>query len=62
MKRNVGSSDRVIRIVIGLGVAIAGVIYQSYWGLIGIPILATGIFGMCWVYSLLGISTKKEVV
>jgi len=62
MKCNVGSTDRVIRIVAGLGIAIAGVVFESYWGLIGVPILATGIFRMCWLYSLLGINTNKEVM
>ena len=60
MKCNVGSIDRIIRIVIGLGLAIGGVIFESYWGLIGIPILATGVFRYCLVYSLLNINTSKS--
>ena len=57
MKSNVGSLDRIIRIVLGLGIAIGGIIFESYWGLIGIPILATGIFRYCLLYPLLGINT-----
>ncbi len=60
MKCNVGSIDRVFRIVIGLGIAIGGVIFESYWGLIGIVILATGIFRYCLLYPLLKINTNKE--
>ncbi|MBW8326727.1 MAG: DUF2892 domain-containing protein [Prolixibacteraceae bacterium] len=60
MKCNVGSIDRVFRIVIGLGLAIGGVVFESYWGLIGIVILATGIFRYCLIYSLLKINTNKE--
>lgn len=60
MKYNVGRTDRIIRIVIGLGIAIAGVIFESYWGLVGIVFLATGIFGYCPPYSLLNINTNKK--
>ena len=57
MKSNVGSLDRIIRIVLGLGIAIVGIIFESYWGLLGIPILATGVFRYCLLYPLLGINT-----
>jgi len=60
MKCNVGKTERIIRIVIGLGIAIAGVIFESYWGLIGIVALATGIFGYCPPYALLNINTNKK--
>jgi hypothetical protein len=61
MRPNVGSTDRVIRIVIGLGIAIGGVIFESYWGLIGVVILATGVYRFSLVYKLLNITTNKEV-
>jgi hypothetical protein len=60
MKCNVGPIDRIIRIVVGLGIAIGGIIFESYWGLIGIPILATGVFSYCLLYPLLGINTLKK--
>lgn len=60
MKLNVGPVDRLLRIVIGLVVAILGIIFQSYWGVLGIIILGTGIFGYCLIYSLLGISTVPK--
>jgi len=60
MKPNVGSTDRVIRIVIGLGIAIGGVIFESYWGLIGVVILATGVYRFSLIYVLLGIDTSKK--
>ncbi|MDN6876454.1 Protein of unknown function [Pseudomonas citronellolis] len=58
MKANVGTIDRVVRIVVGLlliGLSLAGVI--GWWGWIGVVPLATGIFRFCPVYPLLGIST-----
>ncbi|MDP2338694.1 MAG: DUF2892 domain-containing protein [Bacteroidota bacterium] len=60
MKCNVGSTDRIIRIVIGLGIAIGGVIFESYWGLLGVLLMATGVFRCCLVYLLLKINTNKE--
>lgn len=60
MKCNVGSTDRIIRIVIGLGIAIGGVIFESYWGLLGVVLIATGVFRFCLLYTLLGINTDKK--
>ena len=60
MKCNVGKIDRIIRIVIGLGIAIAGVIFESYWGLVGIAVMATGVFGYCLIYLPLKINTNKK--
>lgn len=60
MNCNVGSTDRVIRIVIGLGIAIGGIIFESYWGLIGVVVLATAIFRFCPAYLPFGIKTNKR--
>ncbi|HET6559892.1 MAG TPA: DUF2892 domain-containing protein [Prolixibacteraceae bacterium] len=57
MKCNVGNIDRVIRLVIGIGIAIGGIIFESYWGIIGVVILATAVFSFCPIYALLGIKT-----
>ena len=58
MKFNVGSIDRVLRIVVGLvlvGLAATGTV--GVWGWIGVVPLATGLFGFCPAYTLLGINT-----
>lgn len=60
MKPNVGPIDRLIRIIIGLAIAIIGIIFKSYWGVVGIVILGTGVFGYCLLYSFLGINTNKK--
>lgn len=57
MKKNVGTTDKIIRIVIGVGIAAAGVYYQSWWGLLAVIPLSTAFEGICGLYSLLGIST-----
>lgn len=57
MKANVGSIDRALRIIVGLVVLAAGYHYQSWWGLIGILPLATGIFRFCPAYLPFGLSS-----
>ena len=60
--KNVGSIDRVIRIVAGIVIIGAGVYYQSWWGAIGAVPLLTGLIGWCPPYAIFGwntCSTKK---
>ena len=55
---NVGSADRIIRIILGvvlIALTLTGTI--GAWGWIGVVPLVTGLIGNCPVYSLLGIST-----
>jgi DUF2892 family protein len=55
---NVGTIDRVVRIVAGvalIGLAVAGTI--GPWGYIGVIPLLTGFMRVCPAYSLLGINT-----
>lgn len=61
MKVNEGKVDRVLRIIVGiilLSLVLIGP--KTYWGLIGLVPLVTGILGTCPAYSLFGISTSKE--
>ena len=58
MKINVGSIDRVLRIVVGLaliGATLAGMI--GVWGWIGVVPLVTGTFKFCPAYAIFGMST-----
>lgn len=58
MKRNVGSIDRVLRVVIGLAlVVMAATGTIAAWGYIGVIPLVTGLVGTCPLYRLLGLST-----
>jgi hypothetical protein len=59
MKKNVGSIDRTLRLVLGLVIIAVGLYYQSWWGLIGIVPLLTSAFSRCPVYLPFGISTCK---
>jgi hypothetical protein len=60
MKSNVGSTDRIIRILVGLvliGLTATGSI--GLWGWLGLVPLATGLVGWCPPYAMLGLSTCK---
>jgi hypothetical protein len=61
MNVNEGTTDKVIRIVIGLVIIIiVGFVMQSWWGLLGIVPLITGIASRCPLYSILGINTCRK--
>lgn len=60
MKTNVGTIDKVLRIMVGLVLLSLVFILESqarWWGLVGLVPLLTGVFGVCPLYSLLGLST-----
>ena len=57
-KQNVGTVDRVLRIVVGLVlIALVFVGPKTAWGWIGVVPLVTGILRTCPAYSLFGFST-----
>ena len=60
MKYNIGTIDRLMRLIVGLIIAILGVWFDSWWGLFGIVPLATGIFKFCPLYMPFKISTAKK--
>lgn len=62
MKKNVGTVDRWVRIVLGVAL-LSLIVFLSggirWIGLIGLIPLLTGIAGYCPLYSLFKISTNK---
>jgi hypothetical protein len=66
-EKNVGTADRILRIILGLILIYAGAkmltgILMYLVILIGLILLVTGILGTCALYSLLGKNTlgKQE--
>ena len=58
MKINVGSMDRILRIIAGLAlISLAATGIIGPWGWIGVVVLLTGIFRFCPAYAVLGMST-----
>jgi hypothetical protein len=63
MKTNVGSLDRLARVVAGLAALGAGYYFQSWWGLVGLVPILTAVIGFCPAYPIFGINTcglKKD--
>ena len=60
MTQNVGSADRIVRIVAGLAIIGAGVYFKAWWGVIGLVPLATAAMGWCPAYLPFGIYTCKK--
>ncbi len=61
MKLNVGSADKIARIVLGVVIIALGFYFKSWWGVVGIIPLLTGILNFCPAYHLIGVSTKTKV-
>lgn len=60
MKKNVGTADRIIRIILGLGIIAYGVINHTWLGAIGAVPLLTAFLGFCPAYCPLNISTTGK--
>lgn len=60
MKVNVGSTDRMLRIIAGIVIIALGVYFQSWWGIIGLVPLLTGLFRFCPLYTMLGMNSCKS--
>ena len=60
MKANMGKSDRIIRTVLGIVIGVAGIYFQSWWGLIGVVLLATSAISWCPLYAPFKLSTVKK--
>lgn len=59
MKKNVGSIDKVVRVILGLVIIALGILNQSWWGLVGVLPIFTAALGWCPAYLPFGISTCK---
>ena len=62
MKINEGTTDRIIRVIVGSLALVAGFFWlagtaQIVAYVVGVIALFTGIVGFCGLYALLGVST-----
>jgi len=61
MTCNVGTTERLVRIILGLGlISLVFVGPQTPWGWAGVILLATAGMSWCPIYKVLGISTCKQ--
>ncbi|SFK65904.1 YgaP family membrane protein [Shimia haliotis] len=55
--KNVGSIDKILRIVIGAALILGALMGYGLWMWIGVIPLATSLLGTCPLYTILGIRT-----
>ena len=59
MKCNVGKTDKIIRVIVGLVIIVIGFYFKSWWGAVGVIPIFTAAIGWCPVYLPFGISSSK---
>lgn len=57
MKCNVGKTDQALRVILAMVIAALGIYFKSWWGLMAIVPLVTGLISFCPLYKILGFST-----
>jgi hypothetical protein len=60
MKKNMGSLDKNLRLVVGIVILLVGYLYSSWWGLIGLIPIITSLTSFCPAYLPFNMSTMKK--
>lgn len=60
MKSNVGKTDRFIRLLVALAIALMGIYFKSWWGLVALLPLITGVISFCPLYKFFGLNTSSR--
>ena len=60
MKVNIGPGDRWFRIIGGIILIVVFGWLKSWWALVGVVLLITGILNFCPIYYILKMSTAKK--
>lgn len=60
MNANIGNTDRWIRIIIALIIFALGIIFETWWGLLGLIPLVTAFVRFCPLYVPFGIKTCSK--
>lgn len=60
MKCNLGKTDRIIRVIVGILIIGVGLYFQSWWGVIGVITILTAAIGCCPAYLPFGFSSCKK--
>jgi len=60
MNKNVGGIDRILRIILGIVIIVVGYLNHSWWGLVGLVPLITGLTNFCPNYLPFKASTAEK--
>ena len=58
MEQNVGMTDRIIRIILGVVFIILALVHSMWWFIPAVIALVTGMVGWCGLYQIFGWSTN----
>ncbi|WP_433618811.1 YgaP family membrane protein [Paenibacillus cellulositrophicus] len=59
MNCNVGRTEQVVRVTVGGIIVLTGLYYKSWWGLIGLAPIITGVTRYCPANAVFGIQNCK---
>ena len=62
MKKNLGKTDKILRVIFGIIVIISGAYFKSVWGVLGVIPIITSEFGICPLYLIFGINTISKKI
>ncbi len=60
MKKNMGSLDKNLRLVVGVAIGVIGYLNESWWGLVGLVPIITSFVSFCPAYLPFNLSTTKK--
>ncbi|MBE2281619.1 MAG: DUF2892 domain-containing protein [Ignavibacteriaceae bacterium] len=59
MVKNVGSKDKIVRILISIVLTGAGIYFQTWFALLGVLPIFSVVTGWCPLYSIFGVNICK---
>ncbi len=60
LKKNVGKTDKIIRISLGVVLIVLAIVLNTWWlFILAVAALATAFVGFCGLYRVFGINTCK---
>lgn len=59
MKPNIGFTDRIIRVILGVALLGAGYYFKSAWGFLGLVPILTAVVRFCPAYLPFGLNTCR---
>lgn len=62
MQANIGKTDRLIRIIIGVIIIGVGIYFKTWWGALGLIPIVVALFRFCPLYVPLKINTTVKKV
>lgn len=57
VKKNVGNTDAILRVITGMIILFTGLWFSSLWGLLGLVLIGSGVLSYCPIYRILGTQT-----